>query len=307
MAELLLEPVDVEEDSLQRIAIDTFKFKTKINVIVTDMAGTQKQKIDERTILTELMTEVLDARKSALKDHEKQQKKQKKQAIQGQQAAAAGALQPVGAGASSSTAVVGAALPLPPPAVKTDRAEPWDVQVGYGSNEPYETWLDRDHPKDGAFKFAHDILKQKNLAFCGARILPAYKKGGQGSGATESPRPDGNVVPNTKGAWASKRVWSDVRGDYWVLIKDWHAAGDKTKATSSKKGNVSLYLGKANKGSFSLDPLVSKSPQPTQGQPRACPLPQASQKGNGNGNAQFDTCDTGRYASRVALIRRDTF
>ena len=205
MAEqLLLEPVDVEDDSLQRIAIDTFRFKKEINAIVTDMAGSAKQKSEERTDLTELMTTMLETRKRALKDHEKQQKRQKKQAIQGQQAAAAGALQPVGAGASSSTAVVGAALP--PSSVKRERAADWDVQVGYGSNAPFETWLEKDHPKEGAFKFAHDILKQKNLTYCGAPLQPAYQKGGQGTGATESPRPDGTVVPNTKGAWASKLV-----------------------------------------------------------------------------------------------------
>ena len=119
MAEqLLLEPVDVEDDSLQRIAIDTFRFKKEINAIVSDMAGSVKQKSDERADLTELMTTMLETRKRALMDHEKQQKRQKKQAIQGQQAAAAGALQPVGAGASSSTAVVGAALP--PSSVKRE-------------------------------------------------------------------------------------------------------------------------------------------------------------------------------------------
>jgi len=31
MAELLLEPVDVEEDSLQRVAVDTFRFKKDVS------------------------------------------------------------------------------------------------------------------------------------------------------------------------------------------------------------------------------------------------------------------------------------
>ena len=48
MAELLLEPVDVEEDSVQRIAVDTFNFKKYINLLVTDMAGSAKQKSEER-------------------------------------------------------------------------------------------------------------------------------------------------------------------------------------------------------------------------------------------------------------------
>ena len=170
MAEqLLLEPVDVEEDSVQRITVDTFRYKKTINAIVTDMAGSAKQKSEEHKDLTELMTTMLETRKRALKDHEKQQKRQKKQAIQGQQAAAAGALQPVGAGASSSTAVVGAALP--PSSVKRERAADWDVQVGYPEAAPFETWLERDHPKEGAFKFSESTGRSEHISTEQALLL----------------------------------------------------------------------------------------------------------------------------------------
>ena len=45
LAELLLEPVDVEEDSVQRIAVDTFNFKKYINLLVTDMAAPRSRRV----------------------------------------------------------------------------------------------------------------------------------------------------------------------------------------------------------------------------------------------------------------------
>ena len=85
-----LEPVPVEEDSEARIKGDTFKFKLYINKIVNELPGAgQKEKLNERKEMTALMEEMLDDRKNALENAEKQRKKQAKQARQ-QQAAAAG-------------------------------------------------------------------------------------------------------------------------------------------------------------------------------------------------------------------------